>query len=305
MNADKYSRTIPRELVHKRCIAEVLVTSLKTAPRNWTFGAQLPRQHSFHSDALGEQGAYHDPLLALEAFRQGCIAATHDFYEVPLDSRYTLRSYGLTVLDVSRLRRGLQPLDLEFGVEVREEFRSRDGGPVRGLEITAVATSDGLEIMEFTGAFGWLSADKWELFRAGASWDPGPQAIAAEASLVGRRTPANVVIGNPEQLTDGTLRAPIVVDLEHPTMFDHPLDHLPGGLILEACRQLSLAALGTGGAGVVGPTRLHCEFSSFTEMGDAVTASVAPVDQEHRGFRALVMQGGQNRACIDLAFAAV
>ena len=65
MNADNYSQTIARELVHKRSIAEVLITSVTTTPATWICHAQLPRRHSFHTDTTCVQGAYHDPLLVL------------------------------------------------------------------------------------------------------------------------------------------------------------------------------------------------------------------------------------------------
>jgi hypothetical protein len=59
MNGKEYSHTIPRELVHKRSVSEVLVTSVRVQPGSWTCHAQLPRLHSFHSDTTGAQHGYH------------------------------------------------------------------------------------------------------------------------------------------------------------------------------------------------------------------------------------------------------
>jgi len=312
VNAGNYSQTIARELVHKRSIAEVLITSVTAAsatqatPANWTCHAQLPRGHSFHTDTTGEQNAYHDPLLVLEAFRQACIAASHAFYDVPLDARHTVRYYELSILDLATLKRGPRVLDLELDIAVRKEFRRGGGlqGPVHGLDVAAVVTHEGTKVMELSGAFGWMLLPKWEVFRGGASWDPGPQASPAHPQIVGRRSPENVVIGDTVLLGGGAASAPIVVDLTHPTIFDHPLDHLPGGLIIEACRQLSLAIMGSGSATIMGPTWLRCDFHSFAELDATNTVTVAPAGEDALSFRGEVTQSGQTRASIELRFTA-
>src|ERR1700751_5978085 len=163
MNAGNYSQTIARELVHKRAIAEVLITSVTTTPANWIYHAQLPRRHSFHADATGAQRGYSDPLLVLEAFRQACIAASHAAYDVPLDARFTVRYYEVSILDLPTLKCGPQVLDLELNIAVRNEFR-RGGrglqGPVRGLDVAAVVTHKGTKVMELSTSFGWMSRAK-------------------------------------------------------------------------------------------------------------------------------------------------
>ena len=182
MNAGNYSQTIARELVHKRSIAEVLITSVTTTPATWICHAQLPRRHSFHTDTTGEQSAYHDPLLVLEAFRQACIAASHASYDVPLDARYTVRYYELSILDLATLKCGPQVLDLELNIAVRNEFRRGGDGPVHGLDVAAVVIHEGTKVMELSGAFGWMSLAKWEAFRGGASWDAGATGVPGRSA---------------------------------------------------------------------------------------------------------------------------
>jgi 2-oxo-3-(phosphooxy)propyl 3-oxoalkanoate synthase len=302
VNANNYSQTIARELVHKRSIAEVLITSVSTTPTTWICHAQLPRQHSFHTDTTGAQRAYHDPLLVLEAFRQAGMAATHAAYDVPLDARYTARYYELSILDLATLKCGPQVLDLELSFAVRNEFRRGGDGPLQGLDIAAVVTHEGQKVMELSGGIGWMSLAKWEAFRGGASWDAGPQASPADPQIVGRARSENVVIGEPVPLGGGAASAPIVVDVSHPTIFDHPLDHLPGGLMVEACRQLSLAVMGSGSATVIGPAWLRCDFHSFTELDATSTVTVAPAAEDALSFRGEVTQSGQTRASVQLTF---
>ncbi len=108
--------------------------------------------------------------------------------------------------------------------------------------------------MELAAAFNWMPLEKWDRMRAGSSWDPGPQPTPADPSSVGGRTRTeNVVIGTPDRAADGgSASAPLVVDIGHATLFDHPLDHLSGGLIIEAARQLSLAIAGSQVPNLVG-----------------------------------------------------
>lgn len=304
MNGANYSQTVARELVHKSSVAEVLLTSVAATPSTWLCHAQLPRRHSFHTDTLGVQSGYHDPLLVLEAFRQASIAASHVSYGLPLDVRHTVSYYELSLLDPAALKCGPHVLDLELDITVRSEFRRRPGRPVQGVEAMGVAIHEGKKVLELSGAFGWMSNALWKAIRAraGASWDAGPQPTPADPQIVGRTRPENVVIGAPVPLTGGAASAPIVVDVSHPTIFDHPLDHLPGGLIIEACRQLSLALMGSRSANTMGPARLRCDFQSFTELNAPTTVTVAPVAEDALSFRAEVTQSGQTRASVELSF---
>ncbi len=141
MNEDNYSQTVRRELVHKRAVSEVLVTSVVNQGGAWLVHAQLPRLHSFHSDGVGRQRNYYDPLLVLEAFRQGgCIAGSHLFYDAPADARHTVRMYELSVVDFDHLECGPEMLDLELNIVAQKEFRRDDHGAVHGLEVRAVAS---------------------------------------------------------------------------------------------------------------------------------------------------------------------
>jgi hypothetical protein len=303
MNGENYSQTIRRELVHKQAVAEVLVTSVSNQADGWLVHAQLPRLHSFHSDGSGRQSTYHDPLLVMEAFRQGCIAASHLFYDVPLDARHTVRYYEFSVVDLAQLERGPATVDLELNIVVQKELRRDGQGAVHGLEVQAVAARDGTKAMELSGAFGWMPLAKWQSFRTGSTWDPGLQPAPADPRSVGRTRTENVVIGDPLRSTEGgSASAPLVVDISHPTMFDHPLDHLPGGLIIEATRQLSLAIADTRAPNLVGPTWLRSDFHSFTEMDAVSTAAMTQDASDPLTFRGDVTQSGKTRATVELAF---
>ena len=51
-----------------------------------------------------------------------------------------------------------------------------------------------------------------------------------------------MVLGREIEVEDGQLVATLIVDQANPAIFDHPLDHIPGMLLLEGFRQIALLA---------------------------------------------------------------
>lgn len=292
---------IPAELVHKHAAGEVLLTAVTADAGIWLAGARLPDRHRFHGDATGRQSGYHDPLLILEAFRQGCIAVGHLGYAVPPDFHYAVRHYEFAVLAPAALESSSANQDFDIRMTIRREFRPAPDAAVNGLIIAASARRDGIVAMELSAGFSWMPEARWQQLRAGSTWEPGPQSPPAAPAVVGRRRAANVVIGSPARRRDGSVCAPVLVDLGNRTFFDHPLDHLPGGLLIEACRQLALAELGTQAATVLGPSRLRCEFHSFAELRPGCVVVLEP-ERQPLAFRGEVHQSGRVRAGVALGF---
>ena len=307
MTLRQYSQTIPRELVHKRSVAEVLVTSVAESPSGWTVYAQLPRQHSFYTDLTGGQARYHDPFFVLEAIRQSGTAVAHLFHEAPLSARFLVRSYSLAIHDLVLFEIGTEPLDLEIHVTPERVLRRDPQGPATGLEITVIVSGENAPALTFASSFSWLSLDRWAKLRDGASLVPPSRPPRAIPGMVCRANWNNVVIGEPVLSGDRPLSAsaPIVVDTGHATMFDHPLDHLPGGLILEACRQLSLAALTPHHPTAIGPVVwTHCEFYAFVELNVESTVQIRQDEDEELLLHGQVVQSGATRAKVTIRFSA-
>ena len=73
--------TVPRELVHKAAMHEVLLAdSRQVDDYECVCVGQLPRAHSFHNDSTR---GYHDPLTVLEAVRQAGVLFAHRHLGVP------------------------------------------------------------------------------------------------------------------------------------------------------------------------------------------------------------------------------
>lgn len=68
-----------------------------------------------------------------------------------------------------------------------------------------------------------------------------PAHVPTKPSLVHKHRPENVVLGRFDRLPNGTYLAAVHVDQSHPFFFDHPVDHVPGLLLVEAARQFGIA----------------------------------------------------------------
>ncbi|WP_433662901.1 ScbA/BarX family gamma-butyrolactone biosynthesis protein [Nocardia sp. CA-128927] len=256
-------RTISRELAHRCAVSEVFVTSLDTvAEDEFVVGAQLPRMHAYYSDHIGSLGLRHDPLLVMEAARQAAIALSHEFYGVPSDMAFIVRTFNGTGADTPAWEVGTAPADLVMRARVpRRHVR---GETVQGLDMVLEIDCGDESMMTVDGSFSWMTPRQWTGLRGAFRKSLGLGAFLGASALddravsadVGRENWRNVVIAAP-QVSGTTARATLVPDLGHPFLFDHQLDHVPGSLLIEACRQTALAMV------LHRAPRLECVGSAF------------------------------------------
>ncbi|HEX8646572.1 MAG TPA: AfsA-related hotdog domain-containing protein [Thermoleophilaceae bacterium] len=275
-----FERAMPRDLVHKAAIEQVLLTDLKPlGDDEFAFAAQLPRAHRLFNDT--EHGL-HDAMAILEAGRQGVTLGVHELARVPRESQFVLGELSLTVHDREGLRVGPEPTRL-VGHSLTSDWRYIKGELV-SLRLGGDVYLDGRPVMAIAGMGGFMNDRMYRLLRRRqrprGDFQPGPgPADAALPREVGRRDPANVVI-TPPVAPDGDprrLRAQVVVNQTHHTFFDHPLDHVPAMLLVEAMRQAAVAsaagAIGLDpGAAVV--TRCRAAYGRYAELEPAIGCDV-------------------------------
>ncbi|WP_334658215.1 AfsA-related hotdog domain-containing protein [Streptomyces bottropensis] len=101
---------------------------------------------------------------------------------------------------------------------------------------------------------------------------------------MGRRDARNVFVTEPVADSEqGRFACQLVVDTSHPHVFDHPLDHVPGHLQMEAARQLavaSVARLHGLDPGSLSVASIETDFTDYAEL-DRITSLRATVG----GFR--------------------
>ncbi|MEV0294035.1 ScbA/BarX family gamma-butyrolactone biosynthesis protein [Nocardia sp. NPDC050710] len=306
--AATHLRTISRVLAHRCAVAEVFVTSLDTvAADEFVVGAQLPRMHAYYGDHVGALGLRHDPLLVMEAARQAAIALTHEFYGVPADMAFIVRTFNGTGSDTEAWEIGTVPADLVMNVRVPRKHRR--GESLHGLDMVLEIACGGSPMLTVDGSFSWTTPGRWAALRTGFrdSLGLGPFRGAsalgerADAAMVGRENWRNVVIGTPD--VDGhSARAAVVADLAHPFLFDHQLDHVPGSLLIEAARQTALSMV------LPELPRLVCVASAFDQFVELDSPVECRAEITEAGVDATVVhceihQAGAVAARIDLEFA--
>ncbi|MFJ5532604.1 ScbA/BarX family gamma-butyrolactone biosynthesis protein [Streptomyces sp. NPDC093261] len=280
----QFSRILPKELVHRAAVAEVFLTDAERLGEDeLLLAAQLPRRHAFYHDTLGPR-THHDPLLLLEACRQGIFVVAHRYLGVAPGLKFLLRTVEFEVPDHTALT--CDGRSTEALIATRVEHRFRTGATVTGLRLRFTLTIGGQEALLARIAYSWLPPREWTRLRAGQRGAlglptvpvalPGPR---VDPALVGRRDPANTVISPPRTAGDGTRTARLIVDTAHPTLYDHWVDHVPGMLELEAFRQLALtaaAAAGTVRTPTALPVALAARFRCFAEMDLPLRCRTAP-----------------------------
>jgi hypothetical protein len=270
-----FDRNIPRGIVHRESIAEVFLTDAHRTPDGAAFAAQLPRNHSYFSDHRGTAATY-DALLLVEVFRQVAIYYAHTFLEVARSEKFVFGSADFEILDEQTLRIGACPGHCVIEAHVVDE-KVRDG-QVIGLTLEMVASIEGRVAAREAMSYQWMPGGVWKKIRDRGRVALGlppqhsiPQPVHVarmRPESVGRHNPRNAILANPE-LVGPELRTLTIIDTNHPSLFDHALDHVPGMLQFEAARQVAMAsanaALGLDTNRMV-MHRLNMKFTKFGEF---------------------------------------
>jgi hypothetical protein len=217
-------------------VSEVFVTDIRRSGANsYVVAAQWPRWHVFY----GSQGSGFDSALISESLRQLTILLAHAMLEVPFGRTFLLPDMSVVRMPgCSRDRSG--PTDVTIIVDVADVRRGAHG--VSGLRVGATFWVDDECVATGSAGARIVSEDAYlRLRQRSMSRGSGrPLIPAVEARLVGHSSAWNVVLGP----SSGPRRWPLRVDTTNPVLFDHPLDHVPGALLIEAARQTLRAATG-------------------------------------------------------------
>ena len=282
-----FEQPVPRALVHRHAISEVYVTdSAELAENSYALAAVLPRRHWFYTDGPGGPASV---AALLEVCRQAGTVVAHRYFDVPPATAFLVGGYELTMLGAAagtdlllrvttsgaRHRQGtLSALHLRIEVEC-------DGVPVAVADIAATYLAAGLyaDMRRMRrGSEPPSSADR-PAHRAG---------ITASPSKVARSRHENVLLVDAVR-SDERLVAVLDVPVDHASLYDHPLDHVPAMALLEAAQQ---AATHLAGGDVLA---LRAGFRKIVEL-DAPAQVVATTGPDAVSVE--IVQGGQ--LCCDV-----
>ncbi|WP_329275281.1 ScbA/BarX family gamma-butyrolactone biosynthesis protein [Streptomyces sp. NBC_01451] len=283
--------TVPRGYVHRAAVAEVFLTGWEAAPTapaalasaaspaasptgsdSFVVRAQLPRGHALFAPAHGHQ----DPLLLLESIRQAGTLLSHAEYGVPFGHQFLM--WGLSFAATpAALTAGATPTDVELHTVCHDIVRR--GRTISGMRYDVSVRRDGVPVATGGASFGVTSPAVHRRLREGRPTTvdralPAP----VDPADVGHTDPGNVLLAAPARTggangrVSGGVRGganrwanrwELRVDTDHPILFDHPVDHVPGMLLIEAARQAARAATGRPDALLLG---LESRFTRYAEL---------------------------------------
>ncbi|WP_393080612.1 ScbA/BarX family gamma-butyrolactone biosynthesis protein [Streptomyces sp. LN704] len=275
----RLTTTVPREYVHRAAVSEVLLTGWEAAAgptgppgpagpdRSDVFAvsAQWPRSHSFFT----QSGGYQDPMLLIESVRQIGSLLAHAEFGVPFGHQFLMWDMSFSTVP-ELLVADAVPTEVELRTVCRDIVRR--GRVLGGMRYDVTVLRDGKALATGGAAFSCTSPAVHRRLRAGRPTTTDrvvPPGI--DPAAVGHSGDHHVLLAEPEPEPEpGAGAAPgtgdrweLRVDTAHPTFFDHPVDHIPGMVLLEAARQAALVATGMPDALLLG---LKSNFARYAEF---------------------------------------
>ncbi|MER5349001.1 AfsA-related hotdog domain-containing protein [Kitasatospora sp. NPDC002551] len=300
--------TVPKEYVHKRAAEEVLLTAWEQlAEDSYRITARWPRDHR----AYGVRNGYHDPMLLVETIRQTFPLLSHVAFGVPLGHQLIWDHFGYALIPgglwagardaVPRQRaagdsapaRRAGGADDEVRIDAVCQDVVRRGNRVAALTLAYVVSRDGEPIataqtrftVQTPAIYRRLRADRGDAAEMMARAVPLPAPIPA--ARAGRAVPREVALS----ATGRARRWQLRVDTHHPVHFDHPVDHAPGSLLLDAARQ---AAQALHHQEPVMAVAMECDFTRYVELDEPCLVEVTqlPRDPARRDRVGVTLQQG-------------
>jgi 2-oxo-3-(phosphooxy)propyl 3-oxoalkanoate synthase len=250
--------TVPREYVHRASLAEVFLTGCKrTDDTRFFLTGQWPRAHALF---VSPDGHRHDPLQAAETIRQAGMYVAHAELGIPLGTQFVMWDLSVTTVPEQMLV-GPAPAELSIeAVSTRPDGHSRRAN--HGIQITIRRAGELCATGE--AHFSCLSPAAYRRLRGARHTAPPAippyDATTVSPPTVGLIMPNNVVLAATGQEGRWLLRPPV----NHPLLFDHGCDHIPGMVLLEAARQATYGLLGPGCTLV--PASVATEFNRYAEF---------------------------------------
>lgn len=282
---------VPRENVHKTVESEVLLTACRPLGNDtYSVTARWPNEHTFYGPSHG----LHDPLLIAESVRQAIPLLCHTAYDVPHGHRqgwnhfrYTLNPQAMTVTttptpihmhitctDITRRANRLASMNMHITL-------TRHGKPLAHAHTSFYNQPPAL--------YQRLRKQYADLTHAHAHAIPPTPPL--HPHHVNRQQPHDVVLSPTPTPNHTQLR----IDLTHPILFDHPVDHAPGMLLLEATRQATHAHTHPQPTTI---TAINALFTRYAELDTPCWIHTTPLPHSPTGHPRLLTTAQQNNTTI-------
>lgn len=266
-----------KSYVGKADLAEALVTGWRSdCDAVQTVTAQWPRTHDFYTPTPDR----HSPLLFTECVRQSLAVVAHAVHQIPVGYRMGWEYFRSDVAAEGLRTRG-EAAEMKLVVTHTEVTRRRMGSVHLTGFVEATLHGEHLGCAEVhysahpPAIYNRLRGPYADAHTAfSRALPPGP---ALSPARVGRASARDVVLSPTADADQWELR----VDTRNSVLFDHPHDHIPGMVLLEAVAQ---SAQAQASPRVVIPVGFDTTFFRYAEL-DApclITAEYAEPDLRNR-----------------------
>lgn len=253
--------TVPRGYVHRAAVAEVLLTGWENAGGSGTgpqdsflVRAQWPRGHALFAPSGGHQ----DPMLLIESIRQAGSLLSHAEYGVPFGHQFLMWDMSFTA-EPAAFTVGPTPTEVELHTTCHDIVRR--GRTIAGMRYTVSVLRDGHAVAVGGARFSCTSPAAHRRLRGERpTTTEGTLPPAVAPAAVGRTSQKDVLLAAPAQ---GEPHWELRIDTGHPIYFDHPVDHIPGMVLIEAGQQAARAATHRPDAILVG---MESTFTRYAEL---------------------------------------
>lgn len=258
-------------LVRKSVEEEALVTGWRPLTEaSQLVTARWPREHGFYVE-----GGRYSSLLLTESLRQALALLTHTVHDIPLTHRLGWEQIRSTV-DPGALSTGSGAGEVELLI-THPQVRRRRLGSVHltsQVEATLAGRPIGTASLRYSAhppaIYDRLRGEHADAARAFARALPLTPPVPA--ALVGRGDAGNVVLSP----TSGTHTWLLRVDTSHRVLFDHPHDHIPGMVLLEAASQAAQLTTAAGAVVPVVPVVFDTTFYRYVEFDQRCLVTAEP-----------------------------
>ncbi|PZT71816.1 MULTISPECIES: ScbA/BarX family gamma-butyrolactone biosynthesis protein [unclassified Streptomyces] len=290
--APRLTTTVAKEYVHRDSVAEVFLTGCDTRDGvNFSLTGQWPRAHTMFRSL---DGASHDPLQVAETFRQAGIYISHVELGVPLGHKFVMSSITYTT-DTTGLRIEAGPTDFDLDTRCTEIVRRR--GVASRMAFEFALRRSGRPMASGTGQISVIPPAVYNRLRQNrtvqqpsAAAGTAPDRTLLPPSMVGRTFLTDVVLSAVAGSGSGP-RWLLTPDLNHPILFDHKGDHVPGMVLLEAARQAACAVMAPHS---FVPAAAANHFHQYAELDRPCWIEVTRVEREAHNMVTLEVTGRQD-----------
>ncbi len=284
---------IAKGLVHKHNASQVLLSNLERTGEDeflisvdWAEAGRL----------MGPRESTHDrAVLLTETIRQAFPLVSHAGYDVPFTDHLVWDQYRY-VLAPGTLGADADTASGPSQLRVRCYDIVRRRGRVSALALDIAVERDGERLASAHSRFSIQSPAVYQRLR-------GRQVEARHVMDFARSRPLPPPIsGGSEDFRDAVLSATdertrwqLRIDLNHPLYFDHPTDHTPGILLLEAAQQAA-RTIRHPRPGVT--EAMEALFHRYIELDRPCRVEARPLPDDQQGrTRLLVTMHQENTLC--------